>query len=65
MSDLSKETVYNHLDELEKIGILSVENNKFKKYKLNEEDKRALALNIIESIEYFRRDSEYEKIKLN
>jgi DNA-binding transcriptional ArsR family regulator len=61
MADLSEKTVYNHLNELEKIGILNIEINRSKKYKLNEKDKRALSLNIIESAEYIRKDEEYEE----
>lgn len=61
MTDLSEKTVYNHLNELEKTGILDVEINRSKKYKLNEDDKRALSLNIIESTEYIRKDEEFEE----
>lgn len=60
MSDVSKKSVYTHMHELNKIGILVVDDDGFKKFKLNPEDKRSIALALIESGEYIRKIDEFE-----
>ena len=60
MSDVSKKSVYIHIDELNKIGLLVVENSGSKKFKLNPKDKRAILLALIESDEYLRKLNEFE-----
>lgn len=60
MSDVSKKSVYIHIDELNKIGLLVVENSGSKKFKLNPKDKRAILLALIESEEYLRKLDEFE-----
>ena len=60
MSDVSKKSVYIHIDELNKIGLLVVENSGSKKFKLNPKDKRAILLALIESEEYLRKLNEFE-----
>ena len=57
MSDVSKKSVYIHINELKKIGILSVNEEGAKKFKLNPDDKRAIALALIESDEFLRKRS--------
>lgn len=64
MSDVSKKSVYNHMHELDKIGILIIDDKGSKKFKLNPKDERAIALALIETGEYIRKAEEYEnKIK--
>lgn len=60
MSDVSKKSVYIHIDELNKIGLLVVENTGSKKFKLNPKDKRAILLALIESEEYLRKLDEFD-----
>ena len=60
MSDVSKKSVYIHIDELNKIGLLVVDNNGSKKFKLNPKDKRAILLALIESEEYLRKLDEFD-----
>lgn len=60
MSDVSKKSVYIHIDELNKIGLLVVEDSGSKKFKLNPKDKRAILLALIESEEYLRKLNEFE-----
>lgn len=60
MSDVSKKSVHMHMAELNKIGILIIDESS-KKFKLNPEDKRAIALSLIESDEYLRLMDEFEK----
>jgi DNA-binding transcriptional ArsR family regulator len=55
MAETSQKTVYNHLKELENINILDVKEGQSRKYKLKEDDKRALALAILEGEEYVRK----------
>ncbi|WP_321421765.1 winged helix-turn-helix domain-containing protein [uncultured Methanobacterium sp.] len=55
ISETSPKTAYRHINELNKIGILDFTDAKPKKYKLKEDDKRALALAILESEEYLRK----------
>jgi predicted DNA-binding transcriptional regulator YafY len=55
MAETSPKTAYRHINELDKIGILDFEYEKPKKFKLKEDDKRALALAILESEEYLRK----------
>lgn len=52
MADVSQKKVQNHLKQLKDIGILEVEN---KKFKLNNNDERVLALGLIETHEILRR----------
>ncbi|SDA42629.1 ArsR family transcriptional regulator [Methanobrevibacter millerae] len=52
MADVSQKRVQNHLKQLKDIGILEVEN---KRFKLNKNDKRVLALGLIETHEFQRR----------
>ena len=61
MSDVSKKSVYTHMKELNKIGILIVDDEGSKKFKLNPKDKRSVALALIESGEYIRKIEELEK----
>ncbi len=69
MTDVSKKTVYTHLKQLEKIGMIETKEGKATKYRLKKDDKRALALSILESEEYLRRldlafqeNNEYENL---
>ena len=54
MADVSKKSVYIHMAKLEDIGVLDIENEGSKKFRLNQNDERALALALIESKEYSR-----------
>ncbi len=65
MSDVSKKSVYIHIDELNKIGLLIINDSGSKKFKLNPEDKRAILLALIESEEYLRKLDQFEKIDGN
>ncbi len=47
--------------ELNKIGILIVDDSSSKKFKLNPKDKRAIGLALIESDEYLRLMDEFER----
>ena len=60
MSDVSKKSVYTHMKELNKIGILIIDDEGSKKFKLNPQDKRSIALALIESGEYIRKIDEFE-----
>lgn len=60
MSDVSKKSVYLHMEELDKIGILSVSDEGSKKFKLNPNDKRSIAIALIESGEYLRKIDRFE-----
>ena len=60
MSDVSKKSVYLHMEELKKIGILLISEEGSKKFKLNPEDKRSIAIALIESDEYLRKMDEFE-----
>lgn len=60
MSDISRKSVYNHLNNLEEIGILEIRKEGSKKFKLKEDDERALALVLIESNEYSRQLNKIE-----
>lgn len=60
MSDVSTKTVYIHINQLERIGILEVEKNGAKRFKLNPNDERVLALGLIESNEFLRRSNKQE-----
>ena len=61
MSDVSKKSVYTHIEELNKIGILIMDDEGSKKFKLNPQDSRCIALALIESDEYLRKMDEFEK----
>lgn len=69
MADVSSKTVYIHLAQLSEIGILEVKKDSSKKFKLNLNDERVMALVLIETNEYLRQsESEYLKfdtIKIN
>ncbi len=54
MADVSRKSVYIHLAKLEDIGVLDVQKEGSKKFRLNQNDERALALALIESKEYSR-----------
>ena len=58
MADVSKKSVYIHMEKLEEIGILIIDNKDSKKYKLNGNDERALALGLIETKEFRRKIKE-------
>ena len=51
MADVSQKRVQNHLKQLKDIGILEVEN---KRFKLNKNDERVLALGLIETHEFLK-----------
>lgn len=61
MSDVSKKSVYVHMEQLDAIGILVIDYDGFKKFKLNPKDNRAIALALIESGEYLRKLDQFEK----
>lgn len=60
MAEVSSKTVYIHMNQLEEIGILEVEKKGAKRFKLNSNDERVLALGLIESNEFLRRSRKYE-----
>ncbi|WP_305512275.1 MULTISPECIES: transcriptional repressor [unclassified Methanobrevibacter] len=60
MSDVSIKTVYIHMNQLEEIGILDVEKKGAKKFKLDANDERVLALGLIEANEFLRRSERLE-----
>jgi DNA-binding transcriptional ArsR family regulator len=60
MSDVSKKSVYIHMQQLNQIGILIVENEGSKRFKLNPNDERAIAMALIESGEYIRKMKNFE-----
>ena len=60
MADVSPKTVYIHMNQLEDIGILEVEKRGAKKFKLNSNDERVLALGLIEANEFLRRSYKQE-----
>lgn len=60
MSDVSPKTVYIHMNQLEEIGILEVEKKGAKRFKLNSNDERVLALGLIEANEFLRRSNKQE-----
>ena len=60
MADVSSKTVYIHMNQLEEIGILEVEKKGAKRFKLNSNDERVLALGLIESNEFLRRSHKQE-----
>ncbi len=55
MTDVTPRTVYTHIYQLEKIGIINSRKGRATKYGLNQEDQRALALAILEDEEYLRK----------
>lgn len=55
MADVSLKTVYNHIYELEDMGIVTSIKGRTTKYGLNQEDQRAIAIAIIEDEEYLRK----------
>ena len=58
MADVSKKTVYTHIAKLDQIGLVVKKEGKKDKYKLNDNDPRAIALGIIENEEFLRKDNE-------
>ena len=60
MADVSSKTVYIHMNQLEEIGILEVEKKGAKRFKLNSNDERVLALGLIEANEFLRRSYKQE-----
>ena len=59
MADVSKKSVYIHMAKLEDIGVLDVQKDGSKRYRLNQNDERALALALIESNEYSRQLNDF------
>lgn len=59
MADVSPKTVYIHMNQLEEIGILEVEKGA-KRFKLNSNDERVLALGLIEANEFLRKSNKQE-----
>ena len=57
MAEVSSKTVYIHMNQLEEIGILEVEKKGAKRFKLNPNDERVLALELIESNEFLRKSN--------
>lgn len=55
MSEVSTKTVYNHLYQLEEMGIILSQPGRIAKYGLNMDDSRAIALSIISDEEYLRK----------
>ncbi len=55
MTDVSEKTVYTHIYQLEKLGIVISEPGRTTKYGLNTEDQRAFAISILSDEEYLRR----------
>ena len=60
MADVSAKTVYIHMNQLEEIGILEVEKKGAKRFKLNSNDERVLALGLIEANEFLRQSHKQE-----
>lgn len=60
MADVSPKTVYIHMNQLEEIGILEVEKKGAKRFKLNSNDERVLALGLIEANEFLRISNKQE-----
>ena len=60
MADVSTKTVYIHMNQLEEIGILEVEKKGAKRFKLNSNDERVLALGLIEANEFLRSSQNQE-----
>ena len=60
MADVSQKTVYIHMNHLEEIGMLEVEKKGVKRFKLNSNDERVLALGLIEANEFLRRSNKQE-----
>lgn len=55
MAHASEKTVYTHINELVRAGIVESKEGRATKYRLKKDDKRALALAILESEEYLRK----------
>lgn len=64
MADVSPKSVYSHMEDLKNIGIIVEESKGSKKFKLDEDDGRAVALALIQSDEFLRQLKERE-ISLN
>lgn len=64
MAQTSKKTAYKHIKELKKIGILEYDYETPRRFKLKENDKRAISLAILESEEYLRKSELKKDIKL-
>ena len=54
MAGVSSKTVYIHMNQLGEIGILEVEKKGARRFKLNSNDERVLALGLIEANEFLR-----------
>ena len=52
MANVLSKTVHIHLNQLEEIGILEVENKDAERFRLNSNDERVLALGLIEANEF-------------
>jgi DNA-binding transcriptional ArsR family regulator len=55
IAETSPKTAYLHINELMDAGLLDSVDNRPKRFKFKEDDKRALALAILESEEYLRK----------
>ena len=55
MAEVSSKDVYNDMRQLESIGILEIKKEEVTKFKLNPNDERVLALNLIETNEFLRK----------
>lgn len=60
MANVSSKSVYSHMEDLKNTGIVVEKNIGSKKFKLSEEDSRAVALALIQSDEFLRQLNERE-----
>ena len=69
MADISSKTAYIHLAQLSEMGIVEIKKDSSRKFKLNLNDERVLALSLIEADEYLRQSKrdyvKFETIKIN
>ncbi len=69
MAEVSHKSVYTNMKQLESIGILEIKKEGAIKFKLNFNDERALALNLIETHEFLRKSEkipiEFETLELD
>lgn len=68
MADVSPKSVYTNMEQLEAIGILEIKKEGAIKFKLNSNDERVLALNLIDAHEFLRKSKntpiEFETLEL-
>ncbi len=55
MAEVSPKNVYDDMKQLELIGILEIKKEGVTKFKLNPNDERVFALNLIETNEFLRK----------